>query len=87
MSELIFQLKRPAAEILTQIQELAKQYGGNIQGDEKSGCVSIEFILGSIKGDYTFEGDQLILDITHKPFLVGNETIRSTIREHVTGLA
>jgi hypothetical protein len=87
MSQLTFQLKKPAAEILKHIQELARQYGGDIQGDEKSGHVAMKILLGSIKGDYTIEGDQLHLNITSKPFIVGYETIKSTIKEHVTGLA
>jgi hypothetical protein len=87
MSQLTFQLKKPAAEILKQIRGFARQYGGDIQGDEKSGHVAIDFILGSIKGDYTIEGDQLHLNVTTKPFLISYETIKSTIRDHVIGLA
>ena len=87
MSELIFQLERPVTEVLSQIQELAQQYGGEIQGDEESGYVAMDFILGSIKGDYMIKGEQLHLNITKKPFLVSHETIRATIKEHVTGLA
>jgi hypothetical protein len=86
-NHLIFQLKQPAAEILSEIQEFTEKYGGKIQGDEKSGHVAIDFILGSITGNYTIEGEQLHLHITKKPFLVGYETIRSTIKEYVTGLA
>ncbi len=85
--QLIFQIQVPAAELLSQIQKLAQEYEGQFQGDEKSGCIAVHFILGSIEGDYTIEGDELILNITKKPFLIGCETISSTIMEHVPALA
>ncbi len=86
-SQLTFQLDIPVTEFLNRMQKLATEYGGQVQGDEKSGHVSLDFILGSIKGDYTIEGQQLHLNITKKPFLVSYETIRATIKDYITGLA
>ncbi len=85
--QLTFQLNMPVTEFLSRIQKLAEEYGGEFQGDEKSGRVSLDFILGSIKGDYIVDGQQLHLNITKKPFLVSYETIRSTIKDYITGLA
>ena len=85
--QLTFQIQVPAAELLSQIQKLAQEYEGQFQGDEKSGRVALHFILGSIEGDYSIEGDKLHLNITKKPFLVGCETISTMITEHVPVLA
>lgn len=85
--QLTFQLSVPTAEILHQMQKLAQQYDGQVHGDEQSGHVSLNIFIGIIEGDYVVDGDQLTLTITKKPFLVGYETIRGTIREHLTGLA
>jgi len=85
--QLTFQLNMPVTEFLSRIQKLAEEYGGEFQGDEKSGRVSLDFILGSIKGDYIVDGQQLHLNITKKPFLVSYETIKSTIKDYITGLA
>ena len=85
--QLTFQIQVPAAELLSQIQELAKEHEGQLKGDEKSGHVSLQFILGSIEGDYTIEGNKLHLNITKKPFLIGCETIDFTIKEYIAGLA
>ena len=85
--QLTFQLKVPAAELLGQIQKLAKDYNGQLQGDDKSGHVSLKILIGTIEGDYTINGDQLTLNVTKKPFLVGYQTISATIKEYLSGLA
>ncbi len=85
--QLTFQLKVPAAELLSQIQKLAQEYNGQLQGDEKSGHVSLRILVGTIEGDYTVNDNKLILNVTKKPFLVGYETISSTIKHYLTGLA
>ena len=85
--QLTFQIQVPVEELLSQIQELAKEYEGQFKGDEKSGHVSLQLIVGSIEGDYTIEGNKLHLNITKKPFLIGCETIGSTIKGFLAGLA
>jgi len=85
--QLTFQIQVPTAELLSRIQKLAQEYEGQFQGDEKSGRVALHFILGSIEGDYSIEGDKLYLNITRKPFLVGCETISTMITENVPVLA
>jgi hypothetical protein len=82
-----YQLKEPAAELLAQIQQLAKEYGGEFQGDDKSGYLAIKMFIGTIAGEYTIAGDQLELTITKKPFLVGCATIDATIRQYLPVLA
>jgi hypothetical protein len=83
---LTFQLKVPAAELLGQIEKLAQEYNGQFQGDEKSGTVSLQILIGSIEGNYTIDNDKLNLNVTKKPFLVGYETIGSTIKAYLPGL-
>ena len=85
--QLIFQIQVPTADLLSQIEKFAQEYQGQFQGDEISGNVSLNFILGSIEGDYTIEGDQLNLNITKKPFLLSCDTISATIKEYLPGLA
>jgi hypothetical protein len=85
-SPLTFQIQAPTAELLSQVQKLAQEFGGQFQGDEQSGRVALPSILGTIESDYTVEGDQLYLTITKKPFLIGYETISSLIREYVPAL-
>ncbi len=85
--QLTYQIRVPVAELLSQVQKLARENNGLFQGDEKSGRLALEFILGNIEGNYTIEADRLRLTITKKPFLVGCETIDSTIKAYLTGLA
>jgi hypothetical protein len=85
-SPLTFKIQAPTAELLSQVQKLAQEYGGQLQGDEQSGHIALPFILATIEGDYNVEGDQLYLMITKKPFLIGYETISSLIRENVPAL-
>jgi hypothetical protein len=86
-SRLTFQIQAPTAELLSQVQKLAQEYGGQFQGDDTSGHIALPSILGIIEGDYTIEGHQLHLTVTKKPFLVGYETISSAIREYLPALA
>jgi hypothetical protein len=85
--QLTFHLKVPAAELLSQIQNLAQEHNGQLQGDEKSGHVSLRILVGTIEGDYSITDNQLNLNITKKPFLIGYETIGSTIKQYLAGLA
>ncbi|MGQ9920401.1 MAG: hypothetical protein ACUVRZ_03620 [Desulfobacca sp.] len=82
-----YQLREPAAVLLGQIQQIAKEYGGEFQGDEKSGQLSLSSWIGTIAAEYTIDGDQLQLTVTEKPFLVGCATIDATIRQYLPALA
>ncbi|MBM4287391.1 MAG: hypothetical protein FJ135_04435 [Deltaproteobacteria bacterium] len=84
---LTFQMTVPADELLRRIAKLTQEYQGRLQGDEKSGTFSLNFVLGSIEGDYNVEGEQLLLNITKKPFLLGCDTINATIKEYLRGIA
>jgi hypothetical protein len=85
--QLTFQLSAPSGDILGQIQKLAQQYGGQMQGDAQAGQVSFKTPVGLIQSDYVIDADKLILTITEKPFLVGYDLIKKTIKDNVAGLA
>lgn len=82
-----YRLQVPAAALLEQIQQLAQEYEGEIQGDEQAGRLRLPLFIGTIVGEYTIVGDELQLNITQKPFLVGCGTIDATIRKYLTALA
>ena len=82
-----YQIQVPVAELLSQVEALARDHNGRFQGDETSGSLAVEFILGRLEGNYTIEGHSLVLTITRKPFLVGCETIDAIIKTYLAGLA
>lgn len=82
----VFPLQLPPEELLGQIKKLAEEYQGTLDGDEKSGRLAFQSLLGSIEGHYNIEGETLQLNITKKPFLVGCGTIQATIQEYLMTL-
>lgn len=84
--QLVYRLKEPAAALLEQIRDLAREYQGEVQGNEHSGKLSLPLLIGTIDGEYTITGDQLELIITKKPFLLGCQTIDAVIRQYLTTL-
>ncbi len=82
-----YKLKEPAAVLLAQIRQLAEEYRGEFQGNEESGQIRLTLLIGTIEGEYNVTGDQLLLTITKKPFLVGCGTIDATIRQYLPVLA
>ncbi len=82
-----YRLQVPAAELVEQVRNLAKEYQGEFQGDEHSGVLSLPLLLGTIGGEYTIADGQLTLQITTKPFWVGCETIDATIKQYLPALA
>lgn len=82
-----YRLQVPAATLLEQIQQLAKEFEGELQGDEQAGQFSLSLLIGRIVGQYTVHEEQLQLTITAKPFWVGCDTIDATIRNYLSALA
>jgi hypothetical protein len=87
MCQFTYRLQVPVATVLEQIRQLAEQYQGEFHGDEHSGRIGLTLFLGSIAGTYTINGDELRLEITQKPFLLGCGAIDAVIRQYLPVLA
>ena len=54
--------------------------GGSIEGDDERGKFSGETIVGGIDGTYTTEGNDILVTITRKPFVVPCRNIEAEVR-------
>ena len=55
--------------------------GGSIDGDDERGKFSGETIVGGIDGTYTTEGNDILVTITRKPFIVPCRNIEAEVRK------
>ena len=74
-------IKRDVEELVNKIKDYIQQENGTFSGDTENGSISIKTLLGTVKGNYVVNGNECVLEITDKPFLVPWETIESRIRE------
>jgi len=74
-------IRQDVESLVGRIRDWIQQEGGSFSGDIENGSISIETMLGTVKGNYVVNGNECVLEITDKPFLVPWETIESRIRE------
>ena len=74
----------PAHATVTKAQAAIEKAGGTFTGDDSKGGFSASTPAGTVKGQYTIEGQNFSVTITDKPFIVPGSTIESKIREYLT---
>ncbi len=72
-----------ADQLVSQAQAAIINAGGQFSGDTGSGDFGISTPLGSVKGTYTIVGQQIIILITDKPFLVSCNKIETELRRYL----
>jgi len=69
--------------VLKRVEEEISGSGGSFKGDPEKGSFDGKSILGDIRGEYCcVSGNEIIITITHKPFLVPYHVIESEIRKY-----
>ena len=74
-------IRQDVESLVGKIRDWIQQEGGTFSGDTENGSISINTMLGAVKGNYVVNGNECVLEITDKPFLVPQGTIESQIRE------
>lgn len=68
-------------DFITNAKEALARRDGNLTGDERSGQFNISTPVGSVKGNYTIEGQFMHVNITKKPFFVSESMIEDAIQK------
>lgn len=76
-----FSFKQDVENLTSKIRTWIQQEGGTFIGNASNGSIAIKTMLGTVKGNYTVNGNECVLEITDKPFLISHATIESKIRE------
>jgi len=77
-------LKKSVDESVNEVKSAVKANGGSFSWDGVTGQLSVPSPLGTIKGNCQLVADREIeVDITDKPFLVSEKTIKSKIEEYL----
>jgi len=66
-----------AAELVQNMQSKIAGQGGTFTGDENSGTFSVSLMGSTISGSYSINGQQMAVNIDHKPFFLGCGQIQS----------
>jgi hypothetical protein len=74
-------LAKDMDEVLSELRQFTKGYGGTFHGKAKAGTISVQLPLGKIGGSYAVEGRDLAITITDKPFVIPYETMRSWLQD------
>jgi hypothetical protein len=59
--------------------------GGDFSGDERSGQFRLSTGIGSVKGNYSINGNLLSVTISDKPMFVGCGRIENEIKKYLEG--
>jgi hypothetical protein len=73
-----------AADLYNEIATKIQQNHGTITGDASSGTFSVPTPLGGVEGSYTITGQQITIQITKKPLVLGCGTICDYIKNNIT---
>ena len=61
--------------------------GGNFNGDSNAGNFDVSTPLGTIRGTYLIQGDQIHVSIISKPFLVSCGLIEKQLQNYFSQVA
>ena len=74
------------ADVMVKKAEHAiRNANGEFVGDIKQGSFQLSTPIGSVKGDYTIERSQLLIEIQNKPLLLPCGRIEQTLRSYLEG--
>ena len=70
-------------DILTRAEAAIQDQGGNFQGDDLSGAFQLTVLGSEIRGSYNISGQELMVTIDSKPFMIPCSTIQSYLTKHL----
>ena len=71
------------ADKLSRILEEVKTFGVQVQGDDKTGKLVGETMMGHFEGTYAYDGENLTLTITEKPAMIPESFLEGRLEEMV----
>ena len=75
---------KSATDILDKAKQTIESQSGTFTGDENNGSFDVSVFGNTVKGSYTLEGQNLVIEITEKPFLVPCSMIESFLVNKLT---
>lgn len=70
-----------AEETVAKARQAIEKSGGTFNGDATKGELVASTPAGKVKGNYRVEGQNLVMDITDKPFVVPGSAIEAQVRK------
>ena len=74
---------KSVTEILAKAKKTVEAQGGNFTGNESTGNFDVSIFGNTVIGSYLFNGSQLNIDITDKPFLVPCNMIEKFLKSQL----
>ena len=75
---------KSATDILDKAKQTIESQNGTFTGDESNGSFDVSVFGNTVKGSYTVQGQNLVIEITEKPFLVPCSMIESFLVNKLT---
>jgi len=73
------------SSLLSQVETEILNQGGKFKGTDEKGQFSGKTVLGQIQGEYHVAGQEIIIRITKKPFLVPMSKITFEVQSYFQG--
>lgn len=75
---------KSATDILDKAKQTIESQNGTFTGDENNGSFDVSVFGNTVIGSYTVQGQNLVIEITEKPFLVPCSMIESFLVNKLT---
>lgn len=72
-----------AEAVLAKARKAVEGQGGNFNGDTTGGSFSVSVFGNKIVGDYTVNGQNLLINVTDKPFMIPCSAIEGFLKNQV----
>jgi hypothetical protein len=70
-------------DVLHKAEAAIHDQGGHFRGDDSSGAFQLTVLGSDIRGSYNISGQELIVTIDSKPFMIPCSTIQSYLAKHL----
>jgi hypothetical protein len=70
-------------DVLNKAQAAIHGQGGHFRGDDTSGDFQLSVLGSDIRGSYIISGQELMVTIDSKPFMIPCSTIQSYLSKHL----
>jgi hypothetical protein len=71
------------SSVLNRAQAAIHDQGGHFRGDDMSGAFQLTVLGSDITGSYNISGQELVVTIDSKPFMIPCSTIQSYLTKHL----
>lgn len=75
-----------SGSVLDRAQAAIHDQGGHFQGDDTTGSFKLSVLGSDISGSYNISGQELMVTIDSKPFMIPCSTIQNYLTKHLNGV-